>query len=166
MNAEQNTVAQNGEPTIRIFTPHDVHDAQAIMHGVCRMGEGGAADHVTRAAWLLLSGILVHLAYAQEAANGDVSLDDVIDWMNGDWEDPPRQLVSEMIFATYKVSKDSDEPVAHPFVKGVASMMFLMNREDLPRVVTSAMTFAHLGRFAKQSGQPLALGSAGSVSQD
>lgn len=145
MNAEQN-VAQQTLPTIRVFTQHDVSDAQMIMHRVCRM-KNDASDPVTRAAWLLLSGIMVRLAYGQPASKGNVPLSEVIDWINGNW-DSPKQLVLEMIHATYQTSKDSGEPATHPFVESVGLTMLLMDERDMLNVMTAAVTFVYWYQFA------------------
>lgn len=77
---------------IRIFSHHDVQDAQAVMMKVCDPNGEGFEDHLAKAAWEFLAALALHLRYMECA---DACIAGMASYLVGPWDDE-RQMYLHM----------------------------------------------------------------------
>lgn len=122
---------------IRIFTLHDVADAQMIMSMACDPEGKGLYDYFDKAGYEFLTGIALHIRYS--AKNGDEgSLADCASFLGDPNWDSDKQMYQEMINFEHDPEgkmgwKDSlgNPTKIHPMIANSAKTM--MNKEDKDR---------------------------------
>lgn len=151
------SVAFNPLDEVRVGTEHEVGDVQNLVTMVVDPDGKGMADHWSKTAHALLSGLVLHLQYQAKAVGKSASLYDVA-FALSDPARPIEALYTEMLNNLHKVKLDDNgDPMfdpetgvvaheAHPVISAAARDM--LNRADAERsgVLSTAMSFLTLYR--------------------
>lgn len=138
--AEHGSAGFNFLEEVRLRTPHEVGDAQAIALAICDpKGEGlESKDHWVKSAWGLISGTLLHVLYRAEA-RGDVGALADIGALLSDPDNPSDELWEEM-----RTNRWGPNGSRHPFVAEAGQDMADRNEKERKSVLSSAKVFLTL----------------------
>ncbi|MES2879185.1 MAG: type IV secretory system conjugative DNA transfer family protein [Pseudomonadota bacterium] len=119
---------------IRIFTPHDVADAQMIMVMACDPEGKGLTDYFDKAGYEFMTALALHVRYVGE----DGSLAGIANYLGDPNWDSDKQMFMDMMQSChdpeYKMGwvDSSNKPMqTHPMVANAAKTM--LNKEDKDR---------------------------------
>lgn len=154
--AIEGSVAFNPLDEVRVGTEHEVGDVQNLVTMLVDPDGKGMADHWSKTAHALLSGLVLHLQYKAKANGTSATLYDIAFALS----DPSRKvedLYTEMLHNRHGEKKDDNgDPLVdddgvivsepHPVVSAAARDM--LNRADAERsgVLSTAMSFLTLYR--------------------
>ena len=125
---------------VRLRTPYEVGDAQAIALAICDpKGEGlETKDHWTKSAWSLIAGTILHVLYRAEAHGGVGALAD-IGALLSDPDNPSDELWEEM-----RTNRWGPNGGRHATVAEAGQDMADRNEKERKSVLSSAKVFLTL----------------------
>lgn len=132
---------------IRLFSPEDVKDAQNVVRPVCYPHGDGFVGHWELSAYVLLTGVALHLAYADGMR---ASLQGIASFIgNSRWGMDSKALF--LLMETYQHdalrcagwldSRTRRPTVTHPVVANVARLMLEKDSGEREAVMRVAMSF-------------------------
>ncbi len=135
--AEHGSCGFNFLEEIRLRTPHEVGDAQAIALVICdAKGEGlENKDHWTKTSWGLIAGLALHVRYLAEASGGGGSLADVEALLSN-----PDQS-SDDLWEEMRTNRHLADGQRHPVVASVGKIMAERNEKERKSVLSSAQVY-------------------------
>lgn len=132
---------------IRLFSPEDVKDAQNVVRPVCYPHGDGFVGHWELSAYVLLTGVALHLAYADGMRASLQGIEGFID--NPRWRMDSKALFS--LIGTYQHdvqhcagwldSRTRRPTVTHPVVANVARLMLDKDNGEREAVMRVAKSF-------------------------
>lgn len=122
---------------VRLGTPYEIGDAQAIALAICdAKGEGlESRDHWTKTAWGLIAGLILHVRYLAQMGNGVGSLSDIAALLSNP-DQPSDELWEEM-----RTNKHLSGGQRHPAVAAVGKVMAERNEKERKSVLSSAEVY-------------------------
>jgi type IV secretion system protein VirD4 len=138
---EPGSVAQSASfnflEEIRLGTPYEVGDAQAIALAICDpKGEGlESKDHWTKSAWALIAGLALHVCYAAAARGQTGTLADIAAMLS----DPDQG--SDDLWEEMRTNQHGPNGTRHQTVAEAGQDMADRNEKERKSVLSSAKVF-------------------------
>ena len=135
--AEHGSAGFNFLEEIRLGTPYEIGDAQAIALAICDpKGEGlENRDHWTKAAWALICGVMLHACYVAERDGRSGTLSDIVGMLaNPDQE-------ADALWDEMRGNRHGPNGSRHELIAQAGQQMASRNEKERKSVLSSAEVF-------------------------